>query len=270
MFRKIISNLPFSPALVGQIGLYSKRLRKEKITRRLGLIFVILALLVQSFAVFQSPESTSALNKSDTASEELEISENQSLNSKIIRSVTATDASQGFVDASSVTAYAGDQISYTITIHNTDINPISVKPTESLLDLLDYSTLIDNGGGTLDTTTKILSWPDVTLAPNTKQTRTFAIRLLDTIPTTAQDINNTKSYDCIMTNTFGNSIDVRVDCPVIKVVEQIVAGLPSTGTTENIIFASIILATATYLYARTRQLEKEVRLIRKDISTGTI
>jgi len=38
MFRKIVSNLPFSPALVGQLGFYAKRLRKEETTRRLGLI----------------------------------------------------------------------------------------------------------------------------------------------------------------------------------------------------------------------------------------
>src|SRR6266568_3780812 len=39
MFRKLVSGLPFSPALVGQLGFYAKRLRKEQLTRRLGLIF---------------------------------------------------------------------------------------------------------------------------------------------------------------------------------------------------------------------------------------
>ena len=30
MFRKLVSNLAFSPALVGQLGFYAKRLRKEE------------------------------------------------------------------------------------------------------------------------------------------------------------------------------------------------------------------------------------------------
>ena len=60
MFRNIVSNLPFSPALVGQLGFYAKRLRKEEATRRLGLIFTVLALVVQSFAVFQAPEPVNA------------------------------------------------------------------------------------------------------------------------------------------------------------------------------------------------------------------
>lgn len=60
MFRKLVSNLSFSPALIGQLSFYAKRLRKEEATRRLGLIFTVLALIVQSFAVFQAPEAANA------------------------------------------------------------------------------------------------------------------------------------------------------------------------------------------------------------------
>ena len=62
MFRKLVSNLSFSPALVGQLGFYAKRLRKEEATRRIGLIFTALALVVQSFAVFSPPEAANAAN----------------------------------------------------------------------------------------------------------------------------------------------------------------------------------------------------------------
>lgn len=60
MFRKLVSNLSFSPALIGQLSFYAKRLRKEEATRRVGLIFTVLALVVQSFAVFQAPEAANA------------------------------------------------------------------------------------------------------------------------------------------------------------------------------------------------------------------
>ncbi len=65
MFKKIISNLPFSPALVGQLGFYAKRLRKEQTTRKVGLVFMALALVVQSFAVFQAPEAANAASSND-------------------------------------------------------------------------------------------------------------------------------------------------------------------------------------------------------------
>jgi len=60
MFRKLVSNLGFSPALVGQLAFYAKRLRREETTRRLGLLFTVLALTVQSFAVFSPPEAANA------------------------------------------------------------------------------------------------------------------------------------------------------------------------------------------------------------------
>src|SRR5688572_9171429 len=65
MFRKLVSGLPFSPALVGQLGFYAKRLRKEQFTRRIGLIFTALALIVQYFAVFTPPEQALASSGSD-------------------------------------------------------------------------------------------------------------------------------------------------------------------------------------------------------------
>jgi hypothetical protein len=65
MFKKIVSQLSFSPALVGQLSFYAKRLKKEQTTRRLGLVFVALALVVQSLVVFQPPQSANAANPSD-------------------------------------------------------------------------------------------------------------------------------------------------------------------------------------------------------------
>lgn len=422
MFKKIISNLPFSPALVGQLGFYAKRLRREKTTRKLTLIFIALTMVVQSLAVFQPSMSANAsspndfvnggigqsldnfLNPYDANTKNLrdiinyigitrdEITSTQFttfqstgklswgltalysydrgerpynitnsngeqvttaysrptelgygtnkqitgwvghsekigwfaimqacgniatetappppvppkclVNSKllasdencrtcpgnvtlwvsdkacvpnIIKSKTATNMSQGSVDASTVTAASGDQISYTITIKNTGLNSTSSKLEDNISDVLEYSSLIDNngnnGGGSLDKSTGILSWPDVTLKPDDTQTRTFVVRLLDTLPATAQGASNPLSYDCVMTNTFGNSIDIKVDCPTPKIIEQVTTELPKTGPTENIIFASVILAFAAYFFARSRQLEKEIRIIRKNINTGTI
>ncbi len=80
MFRKIVSQLSFSPALVGQLSFYAKRLRKEQTTRRLGLVFVALALVVQSLVVFQAPEPANASNGNDFIQGGLGLGSNRSLN----------------------------------------------------------------------------------------------------------------------------------------------------------------------------------------------
>lgn len=407
MFRKIISNLSFSPALVGQLGFYAKRLRKEETTRRLGLIFVALALVVQALAVFQPPESANASNQNDFVPGGLGYGASKSLNNflvpydansnnirdvmnytgitrqeiasatygswltgetlswgfqprysaaqgehavnitgpsgnyittayarpnklfyrngsnqrvygwignsqkmgwfailqicgnlvttsvpptppppttpppttppptpktieKITQSKSAINSSQGLVDATTLTAQASDRINYTITAQNNGNAKATVKLEEPLADVLEYATLIDNGGGTFNDTTKRLVWPDVELAPGEKAVRTFVVRILDTIPITPQGLSDPSSYDCIMTNVFGNDVTINVNCTTPKVVEQVVSELPKTGPTENILFAGGVLAIAAYFYARTRQVNKEVRLIRRNLNTGTI
>jgi len=65
MFKKIVSNLSFSPALIGQLSFYAKRLKNEEVTRRTAVVFMILAIIVQSMAVFQPPESANASSAND-------------------------------------------------------------------------------------------------------------------------------------------------------------------------------------------------------------
>jgi len=65
MFRKLVSNLPFSPSLINQLGFYSKRLKKEQFTRKLGLIVTILAILVQTLTFLAPTEATLASSPND-------------------------------------------------------------------------------------------------------------------------------------------------------------------------------------------------------------
>lgn len=400
MFRKIVSNLSFSPALVGQLGFYAKRLRKEEATRRLGLVFVVLALIVQSLAVFQAPESANAANQNDFVAGGIGKSLNNFLApydantnnlrdvmdyigitrqeiasttygswitgetlswgfqprysaaqgeravsitgpsgnaittayarpnklfykgsttkrvygfvghsqkmgwfalvsicgnlittsvppvptppppvtppvtppvvTKITQSKKATNITQGSVNATTVVAHASDRISYKITVKNEGNTEQTVKLEEHLADVLEYATLTDNGGGTFTNSTKMLVWPDVKLAAGASDSRTFTLRMLDTIPATAQGASDPSSYDCSMVNVFGNEVTIEVNCTTPKVVEQVVTELPTTGPTENMIFAGLVFAVAAFFYARTRQVKTEVRLIRRNLSTGTI
>ena len=73
-----------------------------------------------------------------------------------------------------------------------------------------------------------------------------------------------------MTNVFGTGVEILVNCPTPKVVEQTVATLPRTGPGENMLFAGIIAAIVTFFYCRSRQLNKEVRIIRHNITAGTL
>lgn len=64
MFRKIVTELAYSPALVGNLGSYIKKLRDERSKRQIGLIFIFLAVAVQMLAALFPPESANANNPS--------------------------------------------------------------------------------------------------------------------------------------------------------------------------------------------------------------
>lgn len=189
---------------------------------------------------------------------------------KVASGKEATNLTQGNTKAETVTANAGDRIEYVVSLYNVGKVPATLDFKEELSDVLEYSTLQDNGGGALDSQSKVLSWGSVTLNPGEKKTRIFVISMLNEIPSTPRGSSELSSYDCVMTNAFGNTISINVNCSGPKIVEQVVSELPSTGPGENMLFAGIVGAVVTYFYARSRQMNKEVKLIRKEFNMGTI
>lgn len=189
---------------------------------------------------------------------------------KVASSKEAKNLSQNNIDATTTTANASDRIQYTISVYNVGKVPATVEFKEELADTLEYATIQDNGAGTFDDEAKVLSWDDVVLQPGEKESRSFVVSLVDTIPSTPQGTSDRTSYDCIMTNAFGTTVNVDVNCTTPKLVEGTIAELPKTGPGENILFAGILATTATFFYARSRTMSKEVRLIRKEFNMGTI
>jgi hypothetical protein len=65
MFKRLLSNLPFNPSLIDQVSFYTKRMHREESLRRLGLGFIVLAMVVQMFAIISPPEPTLASSGND-------------------------------------------------------------------------------------------------------------------------------------------------------------------------------------------------------------
>ena len=395
MFRKIVSNLSFSPGLITQVGFYAHRLRQEEVTRRMTVFFVILAMIVQSLAVFSPPDSANAASEQDlirggvqslddlltrydnntddikdiyttlgvTRSELAETTygsfnskdniysisrygqyspeqgetsfnykrstggtairfisplhlsdtsaskkrsgtmhdawigessqagwfavmkssaslatrgypatitpDSTSATSTIIRSLRAMNTSQS-TEATSVDAKPFDKISNTLTIKNTGSKTVQLPLSINLSDVLEYAAIIDDGGATFNTTTKTLVWDPITVAAGESQERTFAVQIASSIPATPAGQSNGNSYDCIMSTTYGSNLQIPVSCPLVKGVENIIGDLPTATIAANLIFSTIVVITATFFYARTRQMKKEIKLIRHNLNSGTI
>ncbi len=190
---------------------------------------------------------------------------------KIVTTKTATNVSQGNIDATKSTAKEKDRITFTITAQNTGGTAKDFDFEDHIGDALEYATVIDNGGATFDEKSRSLKWPAISLKPGEKQVRAFSMQILASIPATPAGVSDPSSYDCKIENAFfTSSVVIPVTCPTPKVIEQVVPELPKTGPGENILFAGIVLSIVTFFYLRSRQLGTEVRLIRRDVNGGTI
>lgn len=196
-----------------------------------------------------------------------------------VLSKTVTNVSQVISDANNTTAHAGDRLEYHLTVKNVGTTTGSYTMEDSLADVLEYANMVDTGGGTLapnDGTTPVekvntITWPSIDIKPGASIEKIVNVQVKAAIPATPQGLSNPESYDCRMVNDFaGNHTIVAVDCATPKVVEQVVSELPHTGATENLLFTGGVFAIVVYFYARSRQVKKEVRLIRRDLNAGTI
>lgn len=65
MLEKLLSLLPYNPSIAHQLGFYAHRMREEATIRRTGMVFIILAFLVQFMAVASPPKSSATASPND-------------------------------------------------------------------------------------------------------------------------------------------------------------------------------------------------------------
>ena len=68
MFRRLITDLSYSPSLIGEVSLYAQKLRKEQKIRLIGLVLFTIAAAFYTFTLLYPAESSNAANQADIIS----------------------------------------------------------------------------------------------------------------------------------------------------------------------------------------------------------
>ena len=259
MFRKLVANLPYSPSITGQLPSYIRQLKREKLARKLAVLFGLLAISLQALALYNPPQQATGIPSPQTTTP----TPPAIIRSQVVRNLSNPTGNNPILKANT-------RLEYTVTTKNAGNKTTSVIAEDNIADLLEYSRLIDNGGGFYNNDKQMIEWGDVTLEPGQSHNRRFVVILFDTIPTTPQDKDNSGAYDCRMTNTYGNTIDLQIDCGPLKTAENIIRDLPKLGNAPNIIFAISLAIAVIYLYNRSRQLGKEAQLLRKEFNNTSL
>jgi uncharacterized repeat protein (TIGR01451 family) len=179
-------------------------------------------------------------------------------------SKTAANLTENITNANNTTAQANDTILYTLYAKNS--GKAAVKQfvfTENLSDVLDYASVVNLYGGTINQQGQV-SWPAVTIKANTTASVKLTVKVDDPIPQTPSSSSDPEHFDHIMTNVYGNTININLPTPVVVASAEAVQTLPNTGPGSSLLIGGAITVVVGYFLARARLLAKETDIVRRD------
>ena len=172
-------------------------------------------------------------------------------------SKTAADNTQGIADANGKTANAGDKLTYTLAAYNSGKATVSnFVMQDDLSYILDYATIVSDDNGSLNSN-NIISWPATNISPSASETHTIVVTVKNPIPQTPPSSSDPAYFDHIMTNVYGNTININLPSSPIAVVASATTSLPNTGPGSSLIMAAVVIVIAGYFFARSRLLALE-------------
>jgi uncharacterized repeat protein (TIGR01451 family) len=176
-------------------------------------------------------------------------------------SKTASDPTQNWPDANNKTAQPGDTIVYTLFAKNTGQATVSsFLMQENLSDVLDYADVVSLDGGSIDNTTGEVSWPTADIQADATLSHQITVKVKDPIPQTPVSLSDPGHFDLIMTNVYGNTININVPGTPVKTIENTSTTLVNTGPGTSLFVGAVIMVLAGYFYGRARLLAKESAL----------
>lgn len=180
------------------------------------------------------------------------------------------NTTQQIENANNTTAHAGDTLEYTLSVtnHSKQVRKGFVIE-ENMEDVLEYADIIDASGAQFtEKPIRMLSWLPIDIQPNQTITRTILVKIKSPIPTTPASSSDPLSHDMKLVNIYGDTVTINLPPNPLKIVEHTVSILPSTGLGTNVLVSTVLIATATYFYFRSRVMVKELGLVRQQFNYG--
>lgn len=179
----------------------------------------------------------------------------------------AANVTQNVANADGTTAKAGDVIDYTLSAKNTSSQKVkSFSVEENVGDILDYADITDLHGGTLDAATKIVTWPAGEITANGTMEQKLTVKIKNPIPQTTVSSSNPGTFDLVLTNVYGNTVNIKLPGGVVKTTEHVTTTLPNTGPGTSLAIGFVVTVVIAYFFARSRLLVTELGIAREEYS----
>ncbi len=191
----------------------------------------------------------------------------------LVLSKKASNQTQNIADANDTVANPGDTVTYTLMVKNDNEREFkNFVVEEPISDILEYADVVDLHGGEQETIEGIVTvrWPETDIPAKGTIEKKLTIRIKDPLPKTNTPSSDPSSYDMMLTNVYGNKVNIKLPPNVPKTTEQVVTNLPNTGPAENMAIAGTLTVFIGYFFARSRLMKKELDIVRTEYNTGGI
>jgi uncharacterized repeat protein (TIGR01451 family) len=184
---------------------------------------------------------------------------------------TAANLTQGVADANNTLAQPSDKIVYTLYAKNSGkatVNQFIFQ--DNLSDVLDYATISNLYGGSFNAVTGDVVWPALKIPAGQTVMEKVEVQVKNPIPATPVSTSDPAHFDLIMSNTYNNTINIKVPAPPIKIIEAATAptALVDTGPSSSMFVGAAVVVFAGYFFARARLLSKETAMAIADNING--
>ena len=190
----------------------------------------------------------------------------------VIQRKSAANITQKIDNADNTTAQANDTIIYTLYADNKGDGVVKKYiMQENISDVLDYADIVSLHGGTKNNT-GLVTWPAANIAANSTLTHRITVRVKNPIPAAAPTPGDPNHFDHIMTNVYGNAVNIKLPtppgAPVVTVSQTATQTLPKTGPGSSLVLAGAIVIVAGYFFARARLLVDESMIVLQETTSG--
>jgi len=192
-----------------------------------------------------------------------EVTSSKDIINCLVAHKTARNVTQNLVDAQTKVANAGDTIEYTLaTVNSGNVTIKKFLIQESINDVLDYADIVSLGGGALDKN-GLVTWPAIDIGAKQTVKKTITVKVKSPIPSTPASSSDPGHFDCKMTNVYGDTVNIKVNCVAIKTIER-TGQLPNTGPGESLVVGFGIALIVGYFFARSKLFATELTIVRNE------
>ena len=190
-------------------------------------------------------------------------------NACVIYNKAASNITNNTLGTTATTARSNDVIKYTLTAKNggtADIKSFIFQ--DNLSYVLDYANVTKLNGATIKNNSII--FPATTLKAGETKSVSFEVKVMSPIPYTPASTSDPLLFNLTLTNTYGNTVTIKLPANPAKTIESTTKKLPNTGPGGSMLLIGLIALFAGYFYYRTRLLTLEADIALKDASSRSM